>query len=115
VQPRSRSLRARSLLRRHAVDALIAALAALAVAEPGSAPLKRPRAVTVPFALLWTLPLRFRRQFVRRPPPGAAKPAEPAQLIERELDVLVLVARGLSKRDRVRPSSRPRQTVNPAK
>ena len=35
-------------------------------------------------------------QFVRRPPPGAAKPPELAQLTERELDVLVLVARGLS-------------------
>ena len=39
---------------------------------------------------------RLVEQFVRRPPPGAAKPPELAQLTERELDVLVLVARGLS-------------------
>ena len=39
---------------------------------------------------------RLVEQFVRRPPPGAARPPELDQLTERELDVLVLVARGLS-------------------
>ncbi|HEV2592961.1 MAG TPA: response regulator transcription factor, partial [Gaiellaceae bacterium] len=35
-------------------------------------------------------------EFVRRPPPGATKPDALAELSERELDVLKLVARGLS-------------------
>ena len=39
---------------------------------------------------------RLVEQFVRRPPPGSAKPPELADLTERELDVLMLVARGLS-------------------
>ena len=39
---------------------------------------------------------RLIEQFVRRPPPGVSKPPELARLTERELDVLVLVARGLS-------------------
>ena len=39
---------------------------------------------------------RLVEQFVRRPPPGTAKPPELADLTERELDVLRLVARGLS-------------------
>jgi DNA-binding NarL/FixJ family response regulator len=39
---------------------------------------------------------RLVEQFVRRPPPGAARPPELDELTERELDVLVLVARGLS-------------------
>ena len=39
---------------------------------------------------------RLVEQFVRRPPPGSAKPTELARLTERELDVLVLVARGRS-------------------
>jgi DNA-binding NarL/FixJ family response regulator len=39
---------------------------------------------------------RLVEQFVRRPPPGSEKPPELAELTERELDVLVLVARGLS-------------------
>ena len=39
---------------------------------------------------------RLVEQFVRRPPPGSAKPPELNELTERELDVLVLVARGLS-------------------
>jgi DNA-binding NarL/FixJ family response regulator len=39
---------------------------------------------------------RLVEQFVRRPPPGTSRPPELAQLTERELDVLVLVARGLS-------------------
>ena len=39
---------------------------------------------------------RLIEQFVRRPPPTATRPAAFAQLTTRELDVLVLVARGLS-------------------
>jgi DNA-binding NarL/FixJ family response regulator len=39
---------------------------------------------------------RLVEQFVRRPPPGSAKPAELEELTGRELDVLRLVARGLS-------------------
>ena len=39
---------------------------------------------------------RLIEQFVRRPPPTATRPPAFAQLTERELDVLVLVARGLS-------------------
>jgi DNA-binding NarL/FixJ family response regulator len=39
---------------------------------------------------------RLVEQFVRRPPPGAGRPPELDELTERELDVLVLVARGLS-------------------
>jgi DNA-binding NarL/FixJ family response regulator len=35
-------------------------------------------------------------EFVRRPPPGTTKPASLAELSERELDVLKLIARGLS-------------------
>jgi DNA-binding NarL/FixJ family response regulator len=34
--------------------------------------------------------------FVRRPPPGSGPPAELSQLTERELEVLKLIARGLS-------------------
>jgi signal transduction histidine kinase len=56
-------VRVRSLLRRHAVDALIVALAGLAVAEACLAASQRPRAVTVPLALVWTLPLLFRKRF----------------------------------------------------
>jgi signal transduction histidine kinase len=61
-------VRARPLLRRHAVDALLLALAALAVIEALLNGSQRPRAATVPLALLWTLPLLFRRRF----PLGAA-------------------------------------------
>ena len=39
---------------------------------------------------------RLIEQFVRRPPPGSEKPPELEQLTEREVDVLMLVARGLS-------------------
>ena len=39
---------------------------------------------------------RLIEQFVRRPPPGAARPPQLEELTERELDVLMLVARGLS-------------------
>jgi signal transduction histidine kinase len=53
----------RALLRRHGVDALIVALVALALAEAWFNASQRPRAATVPLALLWTLPLLFRRRF----------------------------------------------------
>ena len=43
-----------------------------------------------------TITRRLIEQFVRRPPPGSGKPPELAELTERELDVLMLVARGLS-------------------
>ena len=39
---------------------------------------------------------RLIEQFVRRPPPGSDKPPELADVTQRELDVLKLVARGLS-------------------
>jgi DNA-binding NarL/FixJ family response regulator len=39
---------------------------------------------------------RLIEQFVHRPPPGSRKPAELADVTERELEVLRLVARGLS-------------------
>jgi len=42
---------------------------------------------------------RLIEQFVRRPPPGARVPPELEELSERELDVLRLVARGLSNRE----------------
>jgi DNA-binding NarL/FixJ family response regulator len=39
---------------------------------------------------------RLIEEFVRRPPPGSTAPAELADLTERELEVLKLIARGLS-------------------
>jgi DNA-binding NarL/FixJ family response regulator len=39
---------------------------------------------------------RLIEQFVHRPPPGAQRPPQLAEVTERELDVLRLVARGLS-------------------
>ena len=39
---------------------------------------------------------RLIEEFVRRPPPGAATPAVFEELTERELEVLTLIARGLS-------------------
>jgi DNA-binding NarL/FixJ family response regulator len=39
---------------------------------------------------------RLIEEFVRRPPPGSGPPAEVERLTERELDVLKLIARGLS-------------------
>jgi DNA-binding NarL/FixJ family response regulator len=39
---------------------------------------------------------RLIEEFVRRPPPGSATPAELSELTERELEVLKLMARGLS-------------------
>jgi signal transduction histidine kinase len=53
----------RSLLRRHGVDALIVLLALAAQVEIWLDPAQKPRSVTAPVALLWTLPLLFRRRF----------------------------------------------------
>ncbi len=39
---------------------------------------------------------RLIAEFVRRPPPGSATPVELSELTERELEVLMLIARGLS-------------------
>jgi DNA-binding NarL/FixJ family response regulator len=39
---------------------------------------------------------RLVEEFVRRPPPGSGAPAELSELTERELEVLKLIARGLS-------------------
>jgi DNA-binding NarL/FixJ family response regulator len=39
---------------------------------------------------------RLIEEFVRRPPPGSGPPAELSNLTERELEVLMLIARGLS-------------------
>jgi DNA-binding NarL/FixJ family response regulator len=43
-----------------------------------------------------TITRRLIEQFVRRPPPGSARPPQLEELTDRELDVLMLVARGLS-------------------
>ena len=39
---------------------------------------------------------RLIAEFVRRPPPGSGAPSELSELTERELEVLKLIARGLS-------------------
>ena len=39
---------------------------------------------------------RLIAEFVRRPPPGSSTPVELSELTERELEVLMLIARGLS-------------------
>jgi signal transduction histidine kinase len=53
----------RSLVERRAIDALIVVLALAAEVEASVDPAQTPRAVTVPAALLWTLPLLLRRRF----------------------------------------------------
>jgi signal transduction histidine kinase len=53
----------RSVLGRHGVDALIVVLAAAAQAEVWLNDEQTPRVATAPLALLWTLPLLFRRRF----------------------------------------------------
>ena len=56
-------VRARALFDRHGVDALIVALAAAAQVEVWLDPALTPRVATAPLALLWTLPLLYRRRF----------------------------------------------------
>jgi signal transduction histidine kinase len=56
-------VRVRSLLGRHGVDALIVLFAAAAQAEVWVSASQRPRIVTAPVALVWTLTLLFRRRF----------------------------------------------------
>jgi signal transduction histidine kinase len=56
-------VRLRSLLGRHGLDALIIVLAAAAEVEVWLSDEQTPRIVTAPAALLWTLPLLFRRRF----------------------------------------------------
>jgi signal transduction histidine kinase len=55
--------RVRSFLARHGVDGLIILLAVMALAEATFDPTQRPRSATVPLAVVWTLPLLFRRRF----------------------------------------------------
>ena len=56
-------MRVRSFVRRRGVDALVVVLAVLAQAEAWFATSQTPRIVTVPAALLWTLPLLARSRF----------------------------------------------------
>lgn len=56
-------VRLRSLFARHGVDLLLVALVVVAQVEAWVDPTQRPRAVTVPATLLWTVPLLFRRRF----------------------------------------------------
>jgi signal transduction histidine kinase len=56
-------VRARSLLGRYGVDALIVLFAVAAQAEVWAAESQRPRIVTAPLAVVWTLGLLFRRRF----------------------------------------------------
>ena len=56
-------MRVRSLLGRHAVDALIVLLALAGFLEALLSASQTPRVVTVPAALLWTLPLLLRERF----------------------------------------------------
>ncbi len=56
-------VRAWSLLGRYGVDALIVLFAAAAQAEVWVSASQRPRMVTAPLALVWTLALLFRRRF----------------------------------------------------
>jgi signal transduction histidine kinase len=56
-------VRARSFLGRHGVDALVVVLAGAAVVEAWVDSEPTLRAVTLPFAVGWTLPLLFRRRY----------------------------------------------------
>ena len=47
----------------------------------------------------WPQTRRMVEEFVRRPPPGTTRPAALSELTEREIDVLKLIARGLSNAD----------------
>jgi signal transduction histidine kinase len=63
-------VRVRSLLGRHGVDAVIVLFAAAAQAEVWFSASQRPRAVTAPLALFWTLALLLRKRFPLGAPVG---------------------------------------------